>query len=117
MTKTSTPTKHFKVGDTATEIWYSDRVAGRIIAVSANGKKVTWQEDTNTLVQGPKSQTTGGFAAHFDNSQQVWESTPNPNGATREYSLRKNGRYVLKGETLKGRHIMAGSFHFHDYNF
>ena len=112
----SSKMKMFEVGDQATIVMYSDRIAGRIISVSKSGKKVMWQEDTHILVKAPTA-TPGGFSAHFNNNEQLWDNYPNPDGNTRVFSLRKNDKFVQKHLPMNGSYLIKGDHHFHDYNF
>jgi hypothetical protein len=79
------------VGMGATAGYGSDSYPYTIIAVSANGKTITVQADDHHPAPG---------CDHFTN--QVYTYTPNPNGSTKVYTLRSNGRWVLKGDTMKG---------------
>lgn len=61
------------VGVGATVLYYSDRRAATVIAISKNGSVVTVQHDKQELVNGADSGeedaiecSVGGFAAHFD---------------------------------------------------
>ena len=113
----------FKVGDGASCGGYSDSHAGTIIAVSKNGKRVTWQQDVATLDPNFKPEfVAGGFAAHCTNQhEQSYTYERDPNGSIREFSIRKwRGRYVWTplGGTPDGRQqLFGGRYEFYDYNF
>lgn len=63
-------------------------------------------------------QLIGGFAAHTaNNHDQRWIISDNPNGHTRRFSLRANGRWVMTGSPLNGPALSAGWRCFYDYNF
>lgn len=97
----------FAVGDGATKLMWSDRKAGTIIAVSPSGKEVTWQEDTSTRVD-----------ANGMSDAQSYEYAADPNGATEVFSLRKNGRWVTKGQKIgQGSTLGVGRSTYHDYSF
>lgn len=97
----------FQPGDGATECLWSDRHAGTILSVSANGKKIEWQSD--------KATRTDNFGMSDD---QSYSYAPNPNGRIRTYTLRKNGRYVQEGDEMKtGTSLVRGRHEFHDFSF
>jgi hypothetical protein len=122
---TATITKQatqFEVGDGATVVKYSDRNAGTIVEASA--KKVVWQRDTATLLNGPQSGeddalvfSPGGFVGHTSGTQR-YEYAPDPDGVTRVFTLRKNGRWVQAGEPMTGGpKLVAGRSEYYDFNF
>lgn len=71
------------VGMGATHCAYSDRHPYTVIEVSKSGRVVTLQEDT--AIRTDKN----GMS-----ESQTYEFTPNPKGAIRKASLRKNGQWV-----------------------
>ena len=79
------------VGMGATAGYGSDSYPYTIIAVSANGKTVTVQDDNHHPAPGCNGITN-----------QVYTYSRNPNGPTKVYTLRSNGAWVLKGESMKG---------------
>ena len=106
-----------KVGDGVTIMYYSDCHAMTVTGI--NGKVITAQRDTETLnpTYNPHF-IPGGFAAHCTNqNKQKWICTPNPNGTIMSFSLRKNGKWVKKGESLKGSYLTIGRYPYYDYNF
>lgn len=80
-----------EVGMGATIYLYSDRKAATVIAVSANGKKVTVQMDKATRV-----------AAYMVGDPPAYKYERDPQGQVMEFSLRKNGRFVLVGDSATG---------------
>jgi hypothetical protein len=65
---------------------WSDRHPGTVIAVSKSGRRVTIREDSATRTD------KNGFS-----ESQTYDITPNPEGRTDTYSLRKKGRWVPVG--------------------
>lgn len=113
----------FKVGDVATESFYTDSRAGRIIDIKRNGKEVWFQEDRSIL---SKSFTPhiglGGFLGHCSNqSEQTYTYEKNKNGRVSVHTLRTwRGIKVWtrKGDRPNGHNsISHGQHTFHDYNF
>ncbi len=99
--------KEWAVGDGATILGWSDRHAATVIEVSANGKRIIIQEDTST-----RTDSNGMSDA------QSYEFTPNPEGRTSAYTLRKNGRWVAEGQPLRGgQSIGRGRSTYFDYSF
>lgn len=96
-----------KVGDGATILFWTDRVAGTIIEVSKNAKQIVVQED----------KATKNFTGMTDAQSYTYE--PDPNGQTWTFTLRKNGRWVRKGEDLyRGQRVSIGHrSKFYDYSF
>jgi hypothetical protein len=97
----------FKVGDGATACYGSGRRVCTVIEASA--KKVTVQWDIAI-------RTDAVVTVRVEN--QSYEYHRNPNGGTRQFSLRKNGRWVEVGSDqhngtslIKGRHEMAFKEH------
>lgn len=94
------------VGQGATRLMWTDRVAGTIIKVT--GKRLVWQEDSATR------------ADHNGMSEcQDYTYTPNPDGRTKVYTMRKNGAWVTEGEPLgRGERLGVGYRNkYHDYSF
>lgn len=81
-----------EVGMGATVLMYSDRYAATITEV--NGKTLKCRRD---------KVTGSGPMGH-----QEWACEYNPNGREETYTLRKNGRWVLKGEPLDARSLLIG---------
>jgi hypothetical protein len=78
-----------------------------IIMVSESGKTVITQRDSVKPVEGSSS---------YSNE---WEMTPNPNGATYEFSLRKNGLYVQAGDSMNFGSVLhiSGRREYYSYEF
>lgn len=114
-----------KVGDGASLKYWSDSVACTVIAVSNNGRKVTVQEDTATLINGFKSGekdalqfSPGGFVGHTSGSQR-YKFESNPQGAVHKFSLRKDDSWYAVGTAMgRGTRLsLKGRHHHYDYNF
>jgi hypothetical protein len=104
ITETTTPT----VGMGATVRFWSDSVAGTIIAVSNDGQVIAVQRDTATRID------SNGMS-----ERQHYEYEANPNGTIWQFSLRKNGRWVRVGEPMRnglGCHINTRHEHY-DFSF
>lgn len=89
----------------ATVSYGVDSHAMTIVEVSLNGKTV--------IVQRDSVKATGGSYSN------QWITTPNPQGATMEFTLRKNDRYVLAGDSAKsGTTLHVGARHeYYSYEF
>lgn len=74
-----------KVGDGATVYYWSDRHAATIVGIK--GRSVFVQEDIAKRID------KGGMS-----EMQEYEYSPNPNAVVQEFTLRKNGRWIKKGE-------------------
>ena len=86
------------VGMGATQLYISDRHACTVIEVSRNGKRVVVQNDRETRTD------RNGFS-----EIQTWEHERNPRGPTSAYTLRKGGRWVLEGASLRsGQQLLLG---------
>lgn len=96
-----------EVGMGATELLASDRHAGTIIAISHDGRQLTFQRDT------AKRTDSNGMS-----DAQSYEYTPSPRSQKRAYTRRKNGQWCLKG-TEMGRAVLAVGYRreYHDYSF
>lgn len=103
---------------------YSDRHACSIIEVSKSGKSIKVQRDKAVLLNGPQSGeedalhfSPGGFCGHMSGRQR-YSYEADPEGGVRTFSLRKNGRWVQKGESAKGgSRLIEGRSEHYDYNF
>jgi len=97
-----------KVGDGATFLFWSDRHAGTVVEVRDGGRTVTVQEDTATRVD------SNGMS-----DAQRYEFTRNLDGRKQTFTLRKNGRYVAKGQGMRnGTTVRLGTRdHYYDYSF
>jgi hypothetical protein len=109
------------IGMGATVFGYSDSSAYTVIKISKSGKKVFLQKDKSTLDPNFKPNIIpGGFAGHCTNNYaQEYTYESDSNGHIIEVSLRKNGKWVVKGEPTKGsKGIKFGvRREFFDYNF
>jgi hypothetical protein len=78
-----------------------------IIEVSPSGKTVTVQRDAVKPKEG---------SASYSNE---WEMTPNTNGATYDFTLRKNGHYVQAGDSMNFGSILhlSGRREYYSYEF
>lgn len=101
-----------EVGMGATELMHTDRHAGTIVELVTNRKGdisgFYWQEDD------AKRTDTNGMS-----ESQSYEYTPNPNATKVLVTLRKNGRWVKKGEDLwSGTSFSVGNrSKYYDYSF
>lgn len=102
-----------EVGMGATAFMYSDRHALTIVAVHKNkAGKATAVEVTR---DNAKRVDTLGMT----DSGQRYEYTSNPDGHRTTYTLRRNGSWVRKGETISGgQRIGIGQRdEYHDFSF
>ena len=103
---------------------YSDRHACSIVEVSKSGKVSKVQRDNAVLLNGPDSGeedalhfSPGGFCGHMSGRQR-YSYSPNREAGIQVFSLRKNGRWVRKGESAKGgSRLIEGRHEHYDYNF
>ena len=94
------------VGMGATHLMWSDRQAYTIVEI-LSPKKIVVQRDT------VKRADQNGMS-----DAQSYEYTPNPEGYTRTITLRKNGKWIGEGETLKGTPFALGyRREYHDFSF
>ena len=102
------------VGGGATVCHYSDRTACTVIRISPSGKTLWMQEDTAVLDDWKPEFVAGGFGGHcVNNTEQTYQYSPNPDGATHRASHRKDGGF----RTTNGELVIPGRRQFHDYNF
>ena len=92
------------VGVGVTEIMWTDRKAGTIIEVKRNGRTLVIQYD--------KAIRTDGLGM---TDAQTYRFERDTDGATREFTLRKDGTYRVKGGS--GRLILGVRDSYHDYSF
>jgi hypothetical protein len=111
-----------KVGDGATICYWSDREACTVIEVKSP-RCITIQRDIVKLLNGADSGepdalkvTPGGFVAHTEGVQR-WECIRGPLGRKYEVTLRKNGKWILRGDSLHGTEVIAGRHEHYDYNY
>lgn len=87
-----------EVGDGATFLHWSDRSPGTVVEV-VSSKEIVVQADNYKLVNGSTL-----------SESQNYEFSPNPDGAKRTFTLRKNGRWVSKGSGMKSGSTVAVGF-------
>jgi hypothetical protein len=92
----------------ATELLWTDRHAGTITWVSANGKRLRWRRD--------KAIRTDSYGM---SDVQSYRYEPDPNAVEVEFTLRKNGRWIQKGSPMRGSgSLMLGTRReYYDYSF
>lgn len=83
-TEDADKTPHVGMGATAIIGYGQIRRAGTVVGVKANGKTLEFRYDTIGLDEA-----------------RAYTYTPNEDAPVREFTLRKNGAYVLKGDTIK----------------
>ena len=94
-----------EVGMGATILQWSDRTACTIIEVSP--KKIVVQDDIATRTD-----------SYGMSDCQSYDYTPNPEGAKSTYTLRKNGKWIREGDSIKGQQVAIGERdHYYDYSF
>jgi hypothetical protein len=90
-----------------TMVSWTDRHPATIIEVSKSGKKITIQEDISIRTDNNGMSDAQSYTFERD-----------PNGYTAEYSLRKNGRWVLVGSSQDGSSVLVGHrSRYYDYSF
>jgi hypothetical protein len=97
------------IGMGATRILYTDRHAGTIVSV--NEKTLIWRRDAaNRILSNEES---------FMNDSQSYEFASDPNGTEYIFTLRKNGRWVQKGESMySGTKLSIGHrSEYYDFSF
>lgn len=95
------------VGMGATVLHWSDRDAGTIIEVAKNGKTIVVQLDHTARTD------TNGMS-----DCQDYEYERDENGRKYTFTLRRNGRWVRKGEDMHGVACGIGyRKHYYDYSF
>lgn len=96
----------FCVGDGATLCLPTDRYAGTVVSMSKSGKTIRWQYDRAIRVD--------------DNGMsdvQEYRYERNPDAPIREYTLRKNGRYIEKGGSLTSAFLVPGRCEYRDFSY
>mgnify|MGYP001567304673 CR=1 FL=1 len=96
------------VGMGATILFWTDRKAATIVAVSADGKRVSVQEDRAT-----RTDKNGMSEA------QAYAYEPNLEATILVFTLRKNGRYIQQGAAMTSGLCLGIGFRdaYHDYSF
>ncbi len=98
-----------EVGMGATVCYWTDRKAATVIAISESGRKVTVQFDRATRID------SNGMS-----DAQSYEYETNTEAPTREFSLRKNGRWIPVGDSMAsyGNTLSLGRrSEYYDYSF
>ena len=96
-----------KVGDGASVCYWSDRHACTVVKVSPNGKSIVVQRDKAIRADSNGLSDAQSYSYECD-----------PNGALYEFSLRKNGRWHLKGESVRGISChVTGRYEYYDFSF
>lgn len=103
MVNTPTP----EVGMGATVLMWTDRAPATIVEV-VSPKTIKVQGDNAKRVD------ENGMS-----ESQTYEYTPNEDGPVDTYTLRKNGRWIRKGDPMKGGQcLLVGSREkYHDFSF
>ncbi|MBV8068279.1 MAG: hypothetical protein JO270_00140 [Acidobacteriaceae bacterium] len=87
-----------EVGMGATIAYWCDRHAGTIVHVSASKREIWVQRDRAVRTDNNGLSESQTYEFSIDNSGPIYVAT-----------LRKNGRYVLKGESMKnGTRVSVG---------
>lgn len=97
-----------EVGMGATLLYWTDREPATVIEVSPSGKSVRVQVDKSTRTD------TNGMS-----ESQSYTYERDPYGDVFTYTLRKNGRWVRKGDPMKnGSALLLGHRErYYDYSF
>lgn len=97
-----------KVGDGGTLLMWTDRHAGTILWVSEDGKTLKWTPDKCT-----RNDKNG-----MSDSQSYTYETVNSIEKSTTFTLRKNGKWIAKGQTMKGNTLSIGHrSEYYDYSF
>jgi hypothetical protein len=108
--------KNYEVGDKATYVIYTDRMAGYIIAISKSGDQVTFQEGNATLLNVDE------VKANCFHAEQKWGIEPDPNGKIMKFSRRQfthSECWKLVNHPTKspGCSLHSGHSHYYDYGY
>lgn len=94
------------VGMGVTEIMHSDRHAWTIIEIISPRKIIIQRDNVKRTDKNGMSE------------QQTWNMQPDPNGATRTVTLRKNGRWITEGDSSNGTFYAIGvKNEYYDFSF
>lgn len=96
----------FNVGDGATMCLASDRYAGTIVGKSASGKTLLWQQDHAIRTD------SNGIS-----EMQEYRYERVPTAFVHKFTLRKNGRYVEKGGSLRSAFLVPGRREYYDPSY
>jgi hypothetical protein len=83
-----------EVGMDATELFVTDRYATKIVAVAPSGKQLTTWDGKRLK----------GWVFDPESGELVWDESP----AEVVWTLRKNGRWVTKGQPMNGTGLLVG---------
>lgn len=93
------------VGDGCTVLMWSDRHAATVVEV-VSPTKIRIQADISTRTD------ENGMS-----ESQTYEFTPNPHATVVTYTLRKNGRWVVEGQPMRGgQSIGRGRSTYYDFS-
>lgn len=97
-----------EVGMGATLLLWTDRHAGTITEVSEDKKTIKWKADKVSRVDN------NGMSDSQDYSYE-----PNPDAKAMTFTLRKNGKYVVKGAPMKQGMVLSVGHRseYYDYTF
>ncbi len=97
-----------EVGQGATIIHWTDRTACTIVWVDSKKREVRVQRDHANRVDNR------GMS-----DAQDYKYSPNPNGELYVFTLRKNGKWVAKGQGLKNgtRLVIGVRMEYYDFSF
>lgn len=95
-----------EVGMGATVLMWTDRHAATITEVSKSGKAITIQRDV-----AKRTDNLGMSDA------QSYEYTPNPDADKQVFTLRKNGAWVRKGQSMKNGERLGIGYRNEYYDF
>lgn len=97
-----------EIGMGATMLGWSDRHACTITAISPSGKSIEVKQDIATRID------KNGMS-----ELQEYSYEPDPNTKPVTFTLRKNGKWVLKGSSMNaGTHLLVGKRdQYYDYSF
>lgn len=96
----------FKIGGGATLCLATDRYAGTVIGMSKSGRTIYWQFDKVVRVDN------NGMS-----ESQEYDYKCDPDAPVREYTLRKNGRYIEKGGSLTSSFLVPGRHEYRDFSY
>jgi hypothetical protein len=97
-----------EVGMGATVLLWTDREPATVVSVSKSGKSL--------IVKGDHAERVDDNGM---SEQQEYKFSPNPDAIGVEFTLRKNGQWVRKGEPMKGgqRIILGKRSKYYDFSF
>lgn len=117
-----------EVGMGATELCYTDRHAGTIVAVAKSGKSLSWQrdkairqlrgKDASVAIKEAEADGTAG-TLHVMSDGQEYRYEAQPEATVHTYTLRKNGAWVEEGSSMKNGTRLGIGYRqeYYDYSF